>query len=132
MKRLVAVLPRVAIAGCLVGTGYIHAYLYSHGYRVVPVVGPAFLLQGAGSFAVAILLLIGNPVVARLGAAGLCVGALGGFLASRTTGIAGFTERGLNPAPQAVLSLLFELVALALLAAPPIRRVLASRHRSPV
>jgi hypothetical protein len=41
----------------------------------------------------------------------------GGFAMSRTVGIFGFTERGLQPAPQALISLVAELTLLASLLA---------------
>ncbi|MFD4955756.1 hypothetical protein, partial [Streptomyces sp. NPDC058451] len=79
-------------------------------------VGPLFLLQASVSFAVAALLLIGMPPLLRLAAAGVALGALGGFAASRTVGVFGFTEHGLQPAPQALLSILAEAGTLLLLA----------------
>ena len=106
---------RIGVAAALAVTGYVHADLYRHGYRGIRFVGPGFLLLSAGCFAVAALLLIGWPVVLRLGAAALAGGALVGFAASRTVGVFGFTERGLQPAPQALLSLLAEVAVLALL-----------------
>jgi hypothetical protein len=97
-------------------TGYVHADLYiDGGYRAIPTIGPAFLLLSSGAFAVAALLLIGSSPVLRLGAAAVAGGALGGFVMSRTVGVFGFTERGLQPAPQALISLVSELGALALL-----------------
>jgi hypothetical protein len=98
-------------------TGYVHACLYAGGYRAIHLVGPGFLLLSSAAFAVAVLLLASGSPVLRLGAAGVAAGALAGFAASRTVGVFGFTERGLDPAPQALVSLLSELGALALLAA---------------
>jgi hypothetical protein len=106
---------RLAAAACLAGTGWVHTDLYLNGYQAIHVVGPSFLVQGAGSFAVAVLLVVSDSPVLRLLAAGLAAGALAGFLASRTVGLFGFTERGLEPAPQAPLSLLFEVGVLALI-----------------
>ena len=97
-------------------TGDVDANLYvDGGYRVIHVVGPAFLLLSSGAFAVAALLLISGALVPRLGVAAVAVGALGGFAASRSIGVFGFTERGLQPAPQALISLISELGTLALL-----------------
>ena len=97
-------------------TGYVHADLYvDGGYRAIHGIGPAFLLLSSGAFAVAALLLIGGSLVPRLGAAAVAAGALGGFVMSRTVGVFGFTERGLQPAPQAMISLICELGALVLL-----------------
>lgn len=107
---------RVLIAAATVVTGFVHASLYvDGGYRAIHVVGPAFLLLSSGAFAVAALLLISGSPVLRLGAAGVAAGALGGFVTSRTVGVLGFTERGLQPAPQALISLISELSALGLL-----------------
>ncbi len=95
-----------------------HANLYiDGGYRTIPTIGPRFLLLSSGSFALAALLLAGGPLVLRLGAVGVAAGALGGFIMSRTVGVAGFVERGLQPAPQALISLITEIGAIALLTA---------------
>ena len=107
---------RVLIAAATAVTGFVHANLYvDGGYRAIHVVGPSFLLLSSGAFAVAALLLVSGSPVLRLGAAGVAAGALGGFVMSRTVGVFGFTERGLQPAPQALISLISELSALALL-----------------
>ena len=107
---------RVLTAVATAVTGYVHADLYLNGgYRVIPTIGPSFLVLSSSAFAVAALLLIGSSPVLRLGAAGIAAGALGGFVLSRTVGVFGFTERGLQPAPQSLISLISELGALALL-----------------
>ncbi|MFL6146497.1 MAG: hypothetical protein ACJ72I_03080 [Pseudonocardiaceae bacterium] len=118
-------LARVTAAGCLAGSGVIHAQLYLTGYRTIPWIGPAFLLQASGSFAVALLLLLSSAAVLRLAAAALAAGALVGFIASRTIGVLGFVEYGLLPAPQALISVLVEISALALLAVPFLDRTAA-------
>jgi hypothetical protein len=118
-------LARVTAAGCLAGSGVIHAQLYLTGYRTIPWIGPAFLLQASGSFAVALLLLLSSAAVLRLAAAALAAGALVGFIASRTIGVLGFVEYGLLPAPQALISVLVEIGALALLAVPFLDRTAA-------
>ncbi|MFF4762058.1 hypothetical protein [Streptomyces sp. NPDC001292] len=126
-ERLLAPAVRAAIAATLAGSGYIHARLYVDEYRFIRVVGPLFLLQASVSFAVAALLLIGMPPLLKLAAAGVALGALGGFAASRTVGVFGFTEHGLQPAPQALLSLLAEAGTLLLLAA---WQAFTLRHRT--
>ncbi|WP_217553371.1 hypothetical protein [Streptomyces sp. GbtcB6] len=116
-RRLLAPALRSMTAATLAAGGYIHAQLYLDGYRFVHVVGPLFLLQASTSFALAAVLLIGTPPLPlRAAAAGTALGALGGFTASRTVGVFGFTEHGLQPQPQAVLSLLAETGTLLLLA----------------
>ncbi|WP_033263217.1 hypothetical protein [Amycolatopsis vancoresmycina] len=107
---------RIATAACLALSGFLHAQLYAGGYRVIPVIGPAFLVQAAASMAVALLLLAGGPMLLRLAGAALAAGALAGFALSRTTGLFGFSERGFQPAPQALLSVLAEGAVLVLVA----------------
>jgi hypothetical protein len=69
--------------------------------------------------------------VLRLGAAALTAGALAGFVLSRTVGILGFVEHGLQPAPQALISVLVEVAALVLLAVPLAARVGQPRGDGP-
>jgi hypothetical protein len=116
---------RYVTAVLLAAAGFIHADLYLHGYRAIPLVGPAFLLQASGSFAIAVLLLASDVLILRLAAAGLAAGALAGFVLSRTVGFGGFVERGFDPAPQALISVLLEVAVLVLLATP----LLAGRLR---
>ncbi|MGW7236517.1 hypothetical protein [Streptomyces sp. NPDC054804] len=117
---------RVATAATLAASGYIHARLYADGYRFIHIIGPLFLVQASVSFAVAALLLIGMPPLLTVAAGGVALGALGGFAASRTVGVFGFTEHGLQPAPQALLSLLAESGTLLLLA---VRQASVTRRR---
>lgn len=121
---------RYAAAVLLAASGYIHADLYLHGYRAIPLVGPAFLIQASGSFAIAFLLLLGNVVLLRLAAAGLAAGALVGFALSRTVGIGTFVERGLDPAPQALISILTEIGVLVLLAIPLVAKLIRTPQPS--
>lgn len=117
---------RVAIAATTAVSGYIHAQLYVSGYRFIHVVGVLFLLQASASFALAALVLVGGPLLLRLAAAGAAAGALGGFAASRTIGVFGFTERGWEPAPQSLISVLVEVGTLVLVA-PTLIAVLRMR-----
>lgn len=125
-----AVALRTAIAATLAVSGYIHAQLYLTGYRFIHVVGVMFLLQAGASFAIAALLLVGDPPLIRLAAAGAAAGALGGFAASRTIGVFGFVERGLQPSPQSLVSILVEAATLLLLA-PALIRTLRSGNGRP-
>ncbi|MCQ4079373.1 hypothetical protein NGB36_01810 [Streptomyces sp. RB6PN25] len=115
--RAVAIALRLAIVATLAASGYIHAQLYLGEYRFIHIVGDLFLLQASASFAVAVLILFAAPLLLRAAAAGVALGALAGFTASRTVGVFGFTEHGLQPAPQALLSILTETGTLLLLAA---------------
>ena len=114
--RLVPLVIRLALVATVAESGYVHAKLYVEGYRLIPHIGPMFLLQAAASFALAVLLLPG-PIVVQLAAAATTLGALGGFVLSRTVGIWGVTERGFQPHPDALLSVLSEVATLGLLTA---------------
>jgi hypothetical protein len=118
MSSALALLARVGAAGCLAASGVIHTELYLHGYRTIPGVGQAFLVQASGALAVALLCAFSTAVLLRLAAAALAAGALMGFIASRTIGVFGFIEYGLQPAPQALISVIVEAAALVLLAIP--------------
>jgi hypothetical protein len=109
--------------------GYVHLCLYRHGYRAIPVIGPGFLIQVISSAVLAVALVVpwravylGRLVVhpateVRLGALALSVGTLVAFgLTRRPGGLFNFQERGLQPAPQALIALLAEGSALILLA----------------
>jgi hypothetical protein len=131
MSPALPLLTRIGAAGCLAVSGLIHAQLYLHGYRTIPGVGTAFLLQASGAFAVALLSALSAAVLLRLAVAALVAGALLGFIASRTIGVFGFIEYGLQPAPQALISVIVEAAALALLATPLLYRTTTRRAVSP-
>jgi hypothetical protein len=115
-RPVVAVALRAAISVTLVVSGIIHAELYVQGYRYVPTIGPAFVAQASIFVALAILIAVGGPWwlqwAAGLGAGGSLVA----FALSRTIGVAGFTEHGWEPAPQAMLSVISEVLTVALCA----------------
>ncbi|MFB7668678.1 DUF6529 family protein [Kitasatospora sp. NPDC056138] len=115
-RSLPALALRLVLAAALAASGYIHAQLYIDGYRFVHIIGSLFLLQASTAFAVAALLLLGAPLLLRIAAAAIAIGALAGFAASRTVGLFGFSEHGLQPAPQAVFSLIAEALALLIVA----------------
>ncbi|MEU9805860.1 hypothetical protein [Mycobacterium sp. NPDC050853] len=105
---------RLGLSATLAVSGYVHAYLYMHGYQNIPTVGPGFLIQASVFIALAVLIAVGAPewivALAALGSAG----ALVSFALSRTVGLFGFSERGWDPAPYAVISVVTELAAVAL------------------
>jgi hypothetical protein len=113
---------RIAIGASLAASGVIHAYLYIHGYRDIPTVGPAFLLQGSVFCALAVLILAGGPswlqLVAVIGAAGSLVA----FALSRTVGLFGFIETGWQPAPYAVITVIAEVLTLLLVGTTALRQ----------
>jgi hypothetical protein len=127
MRTFRPTLAALPVSICLTVVGYIHAQLYVRSYHAIPYIGTSFRWDAAASFAVAALLLIRNATVLRIAAIALCLSGLGGFIGSRTIGLFGFTERGWQPAPQALLSLLAWVVALALLLFPFARQLAEER-----
>jgi hypothetical protein len=101
---------RIVIAATLALSGVVHAYLYVHGYRHIPAIGPAFLVQASTFVALAILILTGGPGWLRIAAGVGSAGALLTFGMSRTTGLFGFIEVGWEPSPQAAMSVAAEIV----------------------
>jgi hypothetical protein len=115
---------RIGIPAAVAVSGISHTYLYVHGYRHIPTIGAAFVLQASASLAVAVLILVGGPAWLRWAAAMVASGALLAFGLSRTVGLFGFSERGWQPSPYAAVSVVAELLTVALWAA-----YLASRRR---
>ena len=112
--RLTDIALRLGIAAALAVTGVSHAYLFIHGYRHIPNIGTAFLIQASVCCAVAVLLVVGGPDWLRWAAAALSAGSLGAFTLSRTVGLLGFTERGWQPAPHAAISAIAEVLTVVL------------------
>jgi hypothetical protein len=108
-------------------TGGVHAYLYADGYRDIPMVGPAFLVQGSVLCALAILILVGGPAWLNLAAAATSVGSLVAFALSRTVGLFGFIETDWEPSPYALVSVVAEVLVVVLVGALLLRQ----RPRSP-
>ena len=107
----------VGVAATLAVSGVIHAYIYVHGYRYVPTIGPAFLLQASVFCALAVLILVGGPDWLQWAGGVASVAALAAFALSRTVGLFGFTERGWQPSPHAAVSVIAEVLTVALVAA---------------
>jgi len=118
---------RIALSASLAASGVVHAYLYVDGYRGIPTVGPAFLLQGSAFCALAVLILVGGPAWLRLAAAIGAAGSLVAFALSRSAGLFGFTETGWQPAPYAMISVIAEVLTILLVAATALRRPAADR-----
>lgn len=122
----------VATAALVATGGYVHLCLYRHGYRSIPKIGVGFLLQVVASVVVVLALLIGPHLLGRiahvtdrlaaalteLAAAALAVGTLVAFALTRTPGgLFNFQERGLQPAPKALIALVAELGVIAVVGA---------------
>jgi hypothetical protein len=113
---------RVGIGASTAVAGAVHAYLYADGYRDIPTVGPAFLIQGSVMCALAVLILAGGPAWLSLAAVAGAAGSLVAFALSRTVGLAGFVETGWQPGPYALLSVIAEAFVVVLVGVLLIRR----------
>ena len=125
---------RTAISATVAVSGVIHAYLYIHGYRDIPAVGPAFLVQGSVFCALAVLILAGGPGWLQLCAAIGAAGSLVAFALSRTVGLFGFTETGWEPSPYAAITVVVEVLTLMLVLTAALRQrrtVDDLRHETP-
>lgn len=117
----------VSAALILVG-GYAHLCLYRHGYRFIPTIGVSFLIQAVASAVVAAALLVKGgrihmgrrsvalPQLTRLSGIGLSVGTLVALgIAHTPGGLFQFREFGLRPAPQTLIAIVAESLAVLLL-----------------
>ena len=99
----------------MVWSGVIHLQLWSDGYRSIPVIGPLFLIQGAGSIALAVVLAVFRRVAFMAAGAGMMAATAAGLLLSAGIGLFGFQES--LAVPGAVSSLAAEFASAAVLAA---------------
>jgi hypothetical protein len=113
---------RLVLSVALAVSGVIHAYLYVHGYRHIPTVGPAFLWQASVFCALAVLIVVGGPSWLRWAGAAGAIGSLVAFALSRTDNLFGFTEHGWQPSPYAVISVLAEALTVVLVGATALPR----------
>lgn len=112
---------RIGIAALLAVSAASHAYLYIHGYRNIPTIGTAFLIQASVCFALALLIVVGGPGWLRWAGAAVAGGSLVAFVLSRTVELVGFSERGWDPSPHAAISVAAEALTVLLWAAPLVR-----------
>jgi hypothetical protein len=107
---------RAAAAVAVAVGGYEHFDLYRHGYHAIHNIGPLFALNVIASAGLAAALVTRRDRATAAVAAVFTVTSLGAFVLSRTSGLLGFKETGLQPSPQAPTTLVAEVLALALLA----------------
>jgi hypothetical protein len=112
--KLGSLVTNLGISAALLASAASHAYLYLHGYQHIPAVGPGFLILASVFGALAVLIAVGGPAWLRLVALVGALGAIGAFALSRTTGLFGFVEYGLQPAPHALISLVSEVAVVVL------------------
>ena len=116
----------LALAGAalLVWSSVIHLMLWSDGYSGISVIGPLFLIQGAGSIVLAVVLAVFRRVVLLAAGAVTMAATAAGLLLS--VGVSRFGFRESLAVPYAMSSLVVEFAGAALLAAAA-ALVLASR-----
>jgi hypothetical protein len=103
-----AAIVRLACAGLLVWTGWIHLHLWLEGYRQLPTNGPLFLAAALGAFLLAAaLIVLPRPVIGLLGA-GFLIATIGALIISINIGLFGFKESG--SASFVMLSLVIESI----------------------
>jgi hypothetical protein len=107
---------RIALSLTLGVSGVVHAYLFIHGYRHIPSVGTAFLIQGSAFIALAVLILAGGPRWLQWVAGVAALGSLVAFAMSRTVGLLGFVEQGWD-SPYGPMAVGSEALAVLLVAA---------------
>jgi hypothetical protein len=103
----------LAAAGLLAG-GYVHWHLWDHGYRYIPKIGVLFEINVVISIVAALAVLVRRDLIVLLGGIAVAIGTLAAFAGSRLPGgIFGFQERGLAPAPYALIALVAECSVIA-------------------
>lgn len=112
-------------ADAILVSGYEHYDLWRGGYKLIPVIGPLFVLNFVAAIVIAGLLLWrGHALILAL-AAGFAATTLGAFILSVTVGLFNFTEAMSGPAQG--VSGVVEIAALLLVAGA---FVLSRRGRS--
>ena len=120
----------VAGAALMVWSGVIHLQLWSDGYRSISVIGPLFLIQGAGSIVLAAVLAVFRRVVLLAAGAVTMAATAAGLLLSAGVGLFGFQES--LAVPYAMSSLVVEFAGAAVLAAATALVLAARRGPRPV
>jgi hypothetical protein len=98
----------------LAASSAIHLELWFMGYRIIPTIGPLFLIQGLAGALLAVLLLLSRRLFVVVAATGFMIATIGGLLLSIYVGLFGFTDS--LAAPYAGLSLGVESAGLVVLA----------------
>lgn len=83
---------RALTAACVLLSAVVHLQLWAEGMRDVAVVGPAFLLNAVGGFAVAVAVLAWPHWLPLLAACGFGAATLTAFIVSVTVGLFGVHE----------------------------------------
>ena len=106
---------RVVSAVLLLAGGLIHLWLHLDGYATVGI-GRTFVANAAASALAAAYIVLRTDNLGPVSGIAVSVGSLLGLGLTRVgDGLLGFRETGLNPSPEAPLTVLIELLAAALL-----------------
>lgn len=114
---------RAAAAVAIAVAGYVHLVLYRRSYHAAPHIGALFALDVVVAAGAAAALVVVRARASDLVALAHASAAAAGFLLSRTVGLWGFKEQGLDPAPDAAVAIGAELAAIVLLAAGVVHRI---------
>lgn len=108
------VLAALAVAAVAIAiAGYEHFSLWQDGYRAIPNIGTAFLLNAIGSVVVLGLLVARRDLLFAIGGLGISIGSIVGIVLSRNGGFMGFQELGYDRT--ATITLTAEIIATVLL-----------------
>lgn len=115
---------RICAVTFVVIGGLVHLQLWRSGYRGIPNVGDAFLVNIALAGVIALAVLVRNDWRVNLAGVLFSIGSLGALVMSRTVGFLGFTERAwTDRAVQATTAEIGAIVAFAFI-------MLATRRRA--
>jgi hypothetical protein len=87
---------RILAAVLVLAGGAVHLDLWHAAYRVIPYIGPLFLVNVIASVLVAAAVLIRFNLAVLIAGVALAAGSLGALVLSRTVGVFGFMESGLS------------------------------------
>jgi hypothetical protein len=90
--HLAATVSFLTAAGLVAWSAAIHLHLWQTGYRSIPTIGPLFLAQVIGGFAVALLILAVRRLWVAVIGAGFVLSTMVGFLLSVIYGLFNFKE----------------------------------------
>lgn len=111
--------------------GLVHLQLWRSGYRGIPNVGDAFLVNVALAGVIALAVLVRNNWRVNLAGVVFSVGSLAALVMSRTVGFLGFTERAwTDRAVQATTAEVGAIVAFAAIMMATRRRATPATVRS--
>lgn len=83
---------RIVLAGFVLVSGLVHLQQFLDGFSTIPIIGPMFLANAAGSAILAGLLTWRSEAIWVVGAAILAAGSLAAILISRGPGLFGYVS----------------------------------------